>query len=116
MTEMYPDPETLELRRLAAVLLELDPDKVANWGDMDDAFENKYGFGLGEVDELIIDLVYLTPPRPSLETGELVQFFGRECPGSVGVWEPVLLRNYEPAWDPVFLGQGEPADGESDES
>ena len=85
-----------EYTELAAVLLGLDPDEVEDWEEVEQQFEAKYNLPVGEVEELLNDLLALTVPQQDTLSGELYQFFGRENTRQPGVWTAILRRKYTP--------------------
>lgn len=81
---------------LAAVLLGLDPAFVEDWDAVEEQFEDKYGIAMGEIEDLLDDLLKLTVPQRNGLRGEWYQFFGAEDPNTPGVWTAVLRRQYQP--------------------
>ena len=51
--------------KVAAALLGVDPDQVDDdsWDDIEERFQDKYGFATGEVEDLLEDLVKLIMPQ-----------------------------------------------------
>ena len=85
-----------EYTELAAVLLGLDPDEVEDWEEVEQQFEGKYNIAVGDVEELLNDLLAMIVPQQNPLSGELYQSFGRESAGQPGVWTAILRRKYTP--------------------
>ena len=62
---------------------------------MEEQFADKYMFGLGEVEDLIEDLLKLIIPQTH-PLGGVYQFFARQEPGNPQIWTAVLCREYQP--------------------
>lgn len=83
-----------EYTELAAVLLEQDPSEVEDWNEVQELFEAKYGVAIGEIEDLLNDLLALTIPQEAPLSKALFQFFGKEEPA--GTWTAILKRPYKP--------------------
>ena len=86
-----------DYQQLAAVLLGLNPDEVADddWESVEEQFADKYGFGIGEIEDLLQDLLKLVIPQTH-PLGGTYQFFARQDPNNPQIWDAIYRREYQP--------------------
>ena len=84
-----------DLHELGAALLGNDPNEIDDWDAVEEQFQDRYGVGLLEVEDLVGDLLNFIMPQVNGLSGDPYQFFARQDPQKPGVWIAMMKKPYK---------------------